>query len=101
LTLPDSASIFLFVPEIARTGQRQSSARRNLELIALRVNAGLSRDDLATRAGIGRETVRLAEAGFVPTPRVQFAIARAFDRLPLDIWPIERQKATRRQKGIR
>lgn len=69
---------------------------RNLELIALRINAGLSRSDLATKAAVGRETVRLAESGFVPTPRVQFALAKAFGRLPLDLWPIERQKAARR-----
>jgi transcriptional regulator with XRE-family HTH domain len=77
------------------SGQRTRRPRRNLELIALRINAGLSRDDLARRTCVGRETIRLAEAGFVPTPRVQFALAQAFNKLPLDIWPIETQRASR------
>lgn len=83
------------MPTQTRSGQRAGRHRRNLDLIGLRINAGLSRDDLAVRAGIGKETVRLAESGFTPTPRVQFAIAGAFGKLPLDIWPIERQKAAR------
>lgn len=68
---------------------------RNLKLIALRVNEGLSREALGYRAGISRETVRLAEDGYVPTPRVQFALAGAFGMRPLDLWPIEQQKAAR------
>jgi transcriptional regulator with XRE-family HTH domain len=84
------------MPATARSGHRPSpKQRRHLELIALRINAGLSRDELGARAGVGRETVRLAEFGFVPTPRVQFGIAKAFGLRPLDIWPIERQKGTR------
>lgn len=70
-------------------------ARPHIELIGLRVNAGLSREDLAARTGLGRETIRLAEAGFVPTPRVQFKLATEFKRLPLDLWPIERQRRPR------
>lgn len=69
--------------------------RQHAALISLRINDGLSRDDLALRAGVSRETVRLAEAGFLPTPRVQFALAAAFGRRPLDLWPIERQRAGR------
>ncbi|MBX5461653.1 MAG: helix-turn-helix domain-containing protein [Steroidobacteraceae bacterium] len=63
------------------------------ELVSRRINAGLSREALALRAGVGRETVRLAEMGFVPSPRVQFAIAAVFGLEPLDLWPIEMQKA--------
>lgn len=63
-----------------------------MQLIALRVNTGLSRADFADRIGLGRETVRMAEAGFVPTVRVQFKIAEAFKLLPLDLWPIESQR---------
>lgn len=50
---------------------------------------------LAYKTGISRETIRLAEAGYLPTPRVQFALAAAFDKQPLDIWPIERQGSGR------
>lgn len=74
---------------MARTAQR----KHNRELVALRINAGLSRDDLARRTGVSRESIRLAERGFTPGPRIQFAIAAAFGRLPLDIWPFEHQRA--------
>lgn len=79
-------------PMKARTSQR---ARRqpNIALISLRVNEGLSREALGYRAGVSRETIRLAEAGFVPTPRVQFALAAIFGKRPLDLWPIDRQRA--------
>lgn len=75
--------------------QRGKPKRPHLELIALRVNAGLSREALAARAGVSRETVRMAEAGFVPTVRTQFALAKTFGKLPLDLWPIERQRSVR------
>jgi lambda repressor-like predicted transcriptional regulator len=48
--------------------------------------------DLAYRAGVCAKTIRLAEAGFVPGPRIQFAIAAVFDMQPLELWPLERQK---------
>lgn len=76
------------------TGIRQRR-QAHTALIALRVNEGLSREALAYRAGVSRETIRLVEAGFVPTPRVQFAVAGVFGRRPLDLWPIERQPAFR------
>lgn len=82
------------MPTTARTRQR-SRGRKNLELIALRVNAGLSREQLSYRTGISRETIRLVEDGWVPTPRVQFALANEFRRLPLDLWPLDTQKAAR------
>lgn len=58
----------------------------------LRLNEGLSRGDLGARAGVSSETVRLAEHGFTPGARIQYAIADVFGKLPLDIWPLERQK---------
>lgn len=79
------------MPPITRTGQRRRT--KNLRLIELRINEGLSREQLAYRTGIGKETIRLAESGFVPTPRVQFALAGAFSLRPLDLWPLEMQKA--------
>lgn len=47
--------------------------------------------DLAYRAGVSAKTIRLAEHGFVPGPRIQFAIAQVFDLSPLDLWPLETQ----------
>lgn len=61
-------------------------------LTELRINAGMTPNDLAYRAGVSGQTVRMAESGFVPGPRVQFAVARAFGLTPLDLWPIERQR---------
>ena len=71
-----------------------STRRRvpNRRLQELRINAGLSPNDLGYRAGISGKQVRLIESGVLPHPRTQFAIARVFDLLPLDIWPIEAQR---------
>ena len=66
------------------------------QLYGLRINEGLSRHDLGLRIGVSAETLRLVEAGFVPTPRIQFLIAEAFGLRPLDLWPIERQPILRR-----
>lgn len=71
--------------------RRRRSRRPNHRLRALRINAGLSPNDLALRAGISGNTVRMAEAGLLVQPRTQFAIAEVFDKLPLDIWPLEEQ----------
>jgi DNA-binding XRE family transcriptional regulator len=67
--------------------------RPNTELQKLRINAGLSPNDLAYRAGVSGKTVRLAERGFTPSPRIQYAIARELGKAPLDIWPFEIQRA--------
>lgn len=77
-----------------RSNVQTRSVRRspNRQLQALRINEGLTPNDLAYRAGVSGNTVRLAEAGFTPGPRVQFSIARVFDRSPLDIWPLESQR---------
>lgn len=61
-------------------------------LKALRVNAGMTPNDLAYRAGLTGKTVRMVEAGFVPTPRTQFAIAAVFEMQPLDLWPLDRDR---------
>lgn len=83
--------------EVRQTQQARRGRKRHshLSLIAFRVNEGLSREQLSYRSGVSRETIRLAEAGFLPTPRVQFALAAAFGRKPLDLWPIERQREGR------
>lgn len=69
---------------------RSTRGRRpHRQLQQLRINAGLSPNALAYRAGVSGNTIRMVEAGFRPTPRVQFAIAEVFGLLPLDLWPIE------------
>lgn len=76
------------------TARKEESRYRrpNRLLIELRINAGLSTVDLAHRVGVSAKTIRMAEAGFTPGPRIQFAVAQAFDCEPLDLWPMERQK---------
>lgn len=66
--------------------------RPNRELIEMRINAGLTPNDLALRAGVSGNTVRSAETGRYVSPRSQFAIAKALGVLPLDVFPFERQR---------
>ena len=76
-----------------RTGaQERGRSRRNRSLIELRINAGLTPNDLARRALVSGNTVRAAERGFYVDPRSQFAIAQALGVLPLDVFPFERQR---------
>lgn len=83
----------MILPAMATTRQRKQPHR---ELYALRIGQGLSREDLSRRIGVSRETIRLAELGFVPTARVQFALAQEFGTSPLALWPIERQRICQR-----
>lgn len=71
-----------------------NSSRRvpHLRLKELRINAGMSPNTLAFRVGVSGKTIRMVEAGWIPTPRVQFQIAKEFGLLPLDLWPIERDR---------
>lgn len=57
----------------------------------LRINEGLSPNDLGLRAGVSGKTVRLAEKGYIPTPRVQHAVASVFQLQCTDIWPLHAQ----------
>jgi len=84
-------------PVAAKTNRPSSRTRRerHLELEGLRINAGLSRAELGARIGMSAETIRLAELGFLPGPGVQLKIAKEFGRRPLDLWPMERQRAGR------
>lgn len=77
---------------MARHGTQRNRRTPNLKLKALRINRGLSPNELAHFVGVSGKTVRMAEAGFIPTPRVQFDIAAYFELLPTDIWPLERQQ---------
>lgn len=79
---------------MAVNGQTRPRTRRqpNRELIALRVNRGWSRRDLEDITGVSRETIRIAELGFVPGPRIQFRLSSAYGKQPLEIWPIQQQR---------
>lgn len=57
----------------------------------LRINKGLSPNELGHVVGVSGNTVRLAEEGHLPTPRVQFALAAFFGKQPTDIWPLQTQ----------
>lgn len=79
----------------------------NRHLTRLRVNHGMATTDLAYRAGTSAKTIRLAEAGFVPGPRIQFAIAQVFvdadtgrRLVPTDIWPLEMQQHVGRRTVV-
>lgn len=71
-------------------GNRQSHRTRkpNLVLTGLRVNRGLSPNDLSRFTGVSAGTIRLAEKGHTPGPRIQFELAEFFGVAVLDIWPI-------------
>jgi len=75
-----------------------ASKRQNRQLIELRINAGLTRDALASRTQVSSESIRLAELGFTPCPRIQFALADEFGLKPTDLWPFEAQNIQRRPK---
>lgn len=63
-----------------------------MRLRELRVNAGMTPNDLAYRAGVSGKTIRLAETGWIPSPRTQFQIAAVFEMRPLDLWPFDRDR---------
>jgi lambda repressor-like predicted transcriptional regulator len=65
----------------------------NRTLAELRINAGLSPNDLAYQAQVSANSIRLAERGYIPGPRIQFALASTLGVRPTDIWPIATQVA--------
>jgi DNA-binding XRE family transcriptional regulator len=73
----------------------RSRLRINRALIEMRLNAGLTPNDLARRAGVSGNTVRAAERGMYVDPRSQHAMASALGVQPLDVFPFERQKEAR------
>ena len=73
-------------------GRRRPRARTNRQLIELRLNQGLTPNDLARRAMVSGNTVRSAERGLYVDPRSQYAISKALGVLPLDVFPFERQR---------
>lgn len=72
--------------------RKTARPRSNRALIELRLNQGLTPNDLARRAQISGNTVRAAERGLYIDVRSQYAIANALGVLPLDVFPFERQR---------
>lgn len=65
----------------------------NRKLIELRLNKGLTPNQVAYMTGLTGPTIRLAEKGHVPSPRVQLALAEFYDaERVVDLWPLEMQK---------
>lgn len=82
---------------MSATAQTPGSTRRrkrtaNRRLLELMIDHGLQPNDLAARAMVSGNSVRLAMDGFVPGWRIQKAIADVLDAKPLDIWPWEMQR---------
>lgn len=74
---------------------RQPNGTRRVphqRLKELRIQEGMTPNDLAYRCGLTGKTIRMAEAGFIPSARTQFAIAAVFGAKPLDLWPFDRDR---------
>lgn len=61
-------------------------------LIEMRLDAGLTPNDLARRAGISGNTVRAAERGEYVDPRSQYAMSAALEAARVVLFPFERQR---------
>ncbi len=64
----------------------------NRKLIEYRLNKGLTPNQVAYMTGLTGPTIRLAEKGHIPSPRVQLALAEFYGERVVDLWPIETQK---------
>lgn len=63
------------------------------DLTVARMNAGLSQRQLATKVGVGLETVRRLEAGAGAHPANAKKVADYFEVRVTDLMPIEREAA--------
>jgi transcriptional regulator with XRE-family HTH domain len=54
----------------------------------LRVNRGLSPEQLGSRVGVSGRTIRRVEEGGRPTVRTMFLLAKEFDCEVVDLWPL-------------
>lgn len=70
----------------------QARPRPNRTLMELRLNAGLSPNRLALRAGISGNTARAAERGAFIDENSQKAIADALGVQVMELFPFERQR---------
>src|SRR4051812_40546327 len=84
--------VFATVRAVQPRNVQRSRRVPNRKLQELRINAGLSPNDLAAECGVSSNTIRLAERGYTPGPRIQFCIADRLGVKPLDIWPLSTQR---------
>ena len=63
------------------------------DLTTARVNAGLSQRELATKAGVSRDTIQRLEAGLGAHPRNAKRVADYFEVQVTDLMAIEREAA--------
>lgn len=60
------------------------------KLKSLRIDAGLSPEQLGYLVGVSGHTIRRVEfRGSIPTPRIQFLIAQHFGLRPTEIWALD------------
>jgi DNA-binding XRE family transcriptional regulator len=61
------------------------------KLKSLRIDAGMSPEQLGWIAGVSGHTVRRIERhGAIPTPRVQLLLAGHFEMRPTELWNLKR-----------
>jgi transcriptional regulator with XRE-family HTH domain len=69
-------------------------------LRALRIDRGLSPEQLAWRLGISGRTIRRVEDGRLPYPRTQFAIASFFEMRPSELWPADAARRVPQRRKV-
>lgn len=57
-------------------------------LKVLRMNSGMSPEQLGQRVGVSGMTIRRIEQGKLPTVRTMFLIAQEFDEEVTSLWPV-------------
>jgi transcriptional regulator with XRE-family HTH domain len=70
------------------TTTRRSLREAGAAVKELRVNRGLSPEQLGERVGVSGRTIRRVEEGNRPTVRTMFLIALQFDYDVVDLWPL-------------
>jgi len=64
------------------------------KLKSLRVDRGLSPEQLGQLAGVSGHTIRrIEQRGVVPTPRVQYLLAGHFGLRPTELWALDGKRA--------
>lgn len=72
---------------IQRPTGRRTDKQAASKLRRLRLNQGLSPEQLAAHVGLSGKAIRLIEEGrVIPTPRSMFALAHYFELEVTDLW---------------